>query len=111
MIKEAMLIGRNEYKILEGEFVIGRAKNDSSSNIKINEHGNIFISSNHCKIYNDGEKLEIIDVGSRNGTYVNEEKIMPGERVILKNQDKLKLSGACELEVKIIEEENGRTKI
>mgnify|MGYP001579516388 CR=1 FL=1 len=46
MIKEAMLIGGNEYKILEGEFVIGRAKDDSSSNIKINEPGNIFISRN-----------------------------------------------------------------
>lgn len=101
MIKEAMLIGVNEYKILEGEFVIGRAKEDNPTNIQINEPGNLFVSRNHCKIYNDGEKLEIMDIDSRNGTYVNDNKIK--EKVILKNGDKLKLGGACRLEVKIIE--------
>lgn len=103
MIKEALLIGKSEYKIPEGEFNVGRANDDNPANIKINEPLNLFVSKCHCKIYNDGEKLEVMDIGSRNGTYVNDNKIK--EKVILKNGDKLRLAG-CELEVKIVEESN-----
>ena len=105
MIKEAFLLGEeNKYIILKGEFNVGRAK-DSPSNIQINEPLNLFVSRRHCKIYNDEEKLEIMDIGSRNGTYVNGNRITPRKRVILINGDKLKLAG-CELEVKIVEESN-----
>lgn len=103
MIKEALLIGKNEYKIPEGEFNVGRANDDNPVNIKINEPVNLFVSRRHCKIYNDGEKLEVMDISSRNGTYVNENRVKSGERVILKNGDRLKLGGACKLEVKIVE--------
>lgn len=101
MIKEAFLIGEeNKYEISKGEYVIGRS--DSKADIKIKELNCLYVSRTHCKIYNDGEKLEVIDIGSRNGTYVNELKLTPKVRVILKNLDKLRLGG-CGLEVKIVE--------
>ncbi len=104
MIKEAFLLGEeNKYIILKGEFNVGRSKKDNSVDIQIKELLDLYISRKHCKIYNDGEKLEVMDIGSRNGTYVNDGRIKPGEKVILKDRDVLSL-GCCGLEVKIVEE-------
>lgn len=106
MIKKALLIScvsENKYEIPKGEFVLGRAHERSKSDIQINETGNEFVSGIHCKIYNDGEKIEVEDLKSMNGTYVNEEIIKSEERVLLNDKDELKL-GRYTLKVKFTKE-------
>ena len=57
------------FNISEGAFFIGRAE---SADIYIDEDE---ISRRHCKISNRKEKVFITDLGSTNGTYVNDEFI------------------------------------
>lgn len=96
-------MSEKKYEIPIGEFVIGRSFEGSAANIQINEVGKERISRIHCRIYNDGSKLEVEDLNSMNGTYINEKEITAGEKFPLKNKDMLGL-GSCDLEVRIVEE-------
>ena len=81
------------------EISLGRAvEND----IQIIDSG---ISRKHCKIYNISDKLGVMDVGSKNGTYINNTEILQNRMYLLKDGFKLKLCNYL-LEVKISDEEN-----
>ncbi len=57
------------FRIPEGGSVIGRS---SACQLRIDEEG---VSRNHARVSRDGEAVRIDDLGSRNGTYVNGERI------------------------------------
>ncbi len=108
MINKAYLIitkdeGDEELEIGNGESILGRNYEGSTADIRINKNKNDAMSRYHCKIYNDGEKIEIEDTNSTNGTSINGKRIDRGRRFVLNNRDKLSL-GDCKLEVKIVEE-------
>lgn len=53
-------------------------------------------STKHCKIFLDHNRTYLVDVGSKNGTYVNDKKIEEAERIYLR--DKI-LIGKTKLEL------------
>jgi pSer/pThr/pTyr-binding forkhead associated (FHA) protein len=53
------------------------------------------VSRLHCRLEAEGEKLEVIDLSSTNGTFVNDERV---ERAKLTNGDRLRV-GRVELTV------------
>lgn len=50
------------------------------------------ISRVHCKVINENKKNYIVDMGSLNGTYINNRKILEGEKVDISKGDVIKLS-------------------
>ena len=59
----------SEYFVNKDEFTIGRAKNND---MILNDKT---ISGNHAKIVKRGEKYEIHDLNSTNGTFVNDTRV------------------------------------
>ena len=53
------------------------------------------VSRVHCRLEADAEKLEVIDLSSTNGTFVNDERV---ERAKMKSGDRLRV-GRVELTV------------
>lgn len=72
----------NEYVIKDAEFLIGRAK---ECQLPLDEST---ISGKHAKITKVGDKFEIHDLNSTNGTFVNGVKV---ERKGLRTNDKIKV--------------------
>ena len=87
-----------EYEIPEGESIVGRHNQNSIADIQIQEFGMENISRFHCRIYNDGNNLDIKDEDSKNGTFINEKRIE--KKSSLEHQDTLTL-GNVELKIKI----------
>ena len=111
---EMKLMGiEKEYIIPSGEYIMGRKFEESGAHIQIQEYDMEGVSRYHCDIKNTDGILQIKDAGSKNGTYINNEKIKPHKFHKLSNLDNLTL-GNCTLEVKIKNQlfrQNGRTKI
>ena len=80
----------NTYPLVLAETKIGRLE---SNDIVINEQT---VTKNHAVIFLEKGKIEIKDLGSTNGTFVNGERIRKAE---LKHGDKIKL-GLVELTLK-----------
>ena len=57
-------------------FVIGKSASDSDYRIK----GNTSVSRKHCRVLRRGTNFFIEDLGSTNGTYVDGEKVEPGDQ-------------------------------
>ncbi|MED3548994.1 FHA domain-containing protein [Cytobacillus praedii] len=63
--------------VSEGKsLLIGRASQHSTVDFKLY---NDFVSREHCRIYMNGGKLHIEDLGSKHGTAVNEIELVPNE--------------------------------
>jgi len=52
------------------------------------------VSRQHCKISLLSQQYFLEDLNSSHGTYLNEQKIEPGEKKLLRDQDKIKISKA-----------------
>jgi len=89
-----------EYEITKGKSIVGRHNQNSVADIQIQELGMENISRNHCELENHEGILRIKDLDSKNGTYINDQKMDSHESYQLNNLDLLKL-GNCTLEVKI----------
>ncbi len=70
---------------IEGSMVLGRAP-DCQLRIADN-----YLSSHHARFQNDGGDLTIEDLGSTNGTYVNQEAVE--ERIHLERGDIVQVGG------------------
>lgn len=70
------------FRIGEGEVIVGRGRD---AKIRFEDDG---MSRAHAKIVSDGDQVEIIDLGSRNGTFCNGERI---DRKALADGDKLQI--------------------
>ena len=72
-----------KFDLEEDEIIIGRSE-DAPINL-----GDTNISRQHCSISKQGDELYIEDLGSRNGTFVNDKKIK--EKVKLSKEDMIKV--------------------
>ncbi len=99
-----LLTGRSagqEIKIPVDKFFIGRAED-----CHLRPHSDL-ISRHHCALLVQEGIAAVRDFGSRNGTYVNEERVV-GQRE-LTNGDKLKV-GSLEFEVQLSSSVGGKKK-
>jgi two-component system cell cycle response regulator len=71
--------------LTQTEMTLGR---DSSADITVSDQG---ISRKHAKITKEDGKVTITDLGSSNGTFINDKKISAGEKVALAKEDMIKL--------------------
>jgi pSer/pThr/pTyr-binding forkhead associated (FHA) protein len=72
------------YHLVEGENRVGRSAGNEIHIVaeKISRH--------HARLLLTGEKLEVIDLGSTNGTFVNEEQLEPNQPAVLKEGDQVR---------------------
>jgi diguanylate cyclase (GGDEF)-like protein len=89
--KEACLVviygldlGR-KYNVDRPSIVIGRS---SKADIQIDQEA---VSRNHCKLINTGKSIMLRDLGSTNGTYINDEQV---DEYVLRDGDLVKI-GRC----------------
>jgi two-component system cell cycle response regulator len=89
--KEACLVviygldlGR-KYNVDRPSIVVGRS---SKADIQIDQES---VSRNHCKLINTGKSIMLRDLGSTNGTYVNDELV---DEYVLRDGDLIKI-GRC----------------
>ena len=66
------------------------------------------ISRTHAKIIESDGLLQLVDLGSANYTYLNEDKILPSEQYAIKSGDKIRI-GEYEMAVEMIFERDTRT--
>ena len=74
-----------KYNLNRPQIIIGRS---SKADIQIDQEA---VSRNHCKIINTGKAILLRDMGSTNGTYINDELI---DEYVLRDGDYIKV-GRC----------------
>lgn len=74
--------------LTQSEMTLGR---DSAADITVSDQG---ISRKHARFTKQDGKIYISDLNSSNGTYVNNKKIAPGEKVELEKEDMIKLGSS-----------------
>jgi len=74
-----------KYNLNRPQIIIGRS---SKADIQIDQEA---VSRNHCKIINTGKAILLRDMGSTNGTYINDELI---DEYVLRDGDFIKV-GRC----------------
>jgi diguanylate cyclase (GGDEF)-like protein len=67
------------------EMIIGR---DPAADIVLSDQT---VSKKHARVINEGQRARLIDLGSSNGTFVNDRKKSPGEESVLVKEDMVKL--------------------
>lgn len=70
--------------------VVGRTT-DSAEDADIT-FNNIFVSRKHFAIHNEDGQFYIEDLDSKNGTYVNHNRLQPNEKTLLKHTDHISLA-------------------
>jgi len=88
-----------------GETLLGRKPDRATLVLR----GDSYISGLHCRLVASVEHLEVTDLGSTNGTYVNSERCAPDHPAALAAGDILRL-GATDLEVVYEEQAAGITE-
>lgn len=96
LLRPAFQIRASLYRVRTGKkikldksvTVIG--KSDKRADIVIEE--NPTISRKHCTIYFDNGTYYLEDNGSSNGTWLENQKVQPEEKVVLRNESKIRLS-------------------
>jgi len=76
--------------------VIGRA---SGADLRLDDEG---VSRFHCRLRHDGDEIFVEDLGSRNGTYCNGERIVSGKRQLAEG-DRLQIGTTCVLRFTYLE--------
>jgi two-component system, cell cycle response regulator len=78
----------HRFFLTQEEMAIGR---DPSAEISVSDQS---ISRKHAKIIKDGNKVLLADLGSSNGTFVNDKKVPTGTSVVLAKEDMIKLGNS-----------------
>ena len=92
-----------------GAVIVGRTRGEGMTLVDVNLIGhdaeNMGVSRNHLAIRYDAESgtIKVSDLRSANGTYINDERLHPGEVRVLRHGDRLKL-GRLKLGVTILHE-------
>jgi len=92
-----VLSGTHEGKLIQikdEKFLIGRGE---SCQLRPKSES---ISRKHCAIVQKDGRLLLVDLKSRNGTFINEKQVSPDKAKILKNGDRLRC-GQLEFEVQM----------
>jgi len=88
MIKHTLNYNNNIFTLEHGNIVLGRT---NDNDICISEPS---ISSKHLLLTNFGDKVEIIDLNSSNGTLINGKRITPLKSYTIQNGDRITLGKA-----------------
>jgi diguanylate cyclase (GGDEF)-like protein len=75
----------HRFFITQGEMTIGR---DPAADISVSDQS---VSRKHAKVQREGGQVRLTDLGSSNGTLVNDKKIGSNQSVILAKEDMIKL--------------------
>jgi two-component system cell cycle response regulator len=75
----------NRFFLTAPEMSIGR---DPAAEISVADQS---ISRKHAKVTKEGANVRLTDLGSANGTFVNDKRVPPGSSVILAKEDMVKL--------------------
>lgn len=89
-----------EYPIMEGLNFMGRA-DDKPVDIDLEEQENpekVWCSRQHAVLEFDSQKITIEDLNSSNGTFLNRNKIYPGQKMPLKANDVIQI-GSIQMKV------------
>ena len=78
----------HRFFLTQNEMTIGR---DASADLTVNDQS---ISRKHAKIVKANGKVEITDLGSSNGTFVNDKKVTKDSTVVLAKEDMVKLGNS-----------------
>jgi diguanylate cyclase (GGDEF)-like protein len=78
----------HRFFLTQPEMTIGR---DPAADITVSDQS---ISRKHAKITRIGEKTQLTDLGSSNGTFVNDKKVSANESVFLAKEDMVKLGNS-----------------
>jgi len=89
------------YEFVEDSYLFGRGK---KSSIVLPDAS---VSSSHLKVYREGSTAKVIDVGSSNGTWVNNKKLVKNVPLVLKNDDVIAL---VKQNPQLLNEENAKGK-
>ena len=82
---DVMQFGIKDSYNLVGDVLIGRHRDN---HIAMEDP---FVSEIHAQITVEGDTIYITDLGSKNGTFVNRERIEKKQKVLLKNGDRIKI--------------------
>ena len=91
-----VLTGRHTGQVIRiavPKFLIGRAED-----CQLRPHSEM-VSRHHCALIVEGDYAEVRDFGSKNGTFVNDERVLPAKE--LKNGDVLRI-GPLKFEVTLV---------
>jgi diguanylate cyclase (GGDEF)-like protein len=75
----------HRFFLTQPEMTIGR---DLAAEISVTDQG---VSRKHAKITKESGKIKLTDLGSSNGTFINDKKLKPGDSVFLSKEDMIKL--------------------
>lgn len=78
---------QEEFRIHKSGFIIGRSLEQADMLLSEKVIGRI-----HAEIIRDGKAYYLLDKHSRNGTYLNEERLVPGSRYLLNHGDYITLA-------------------
>ncbi|MFC0469868.1 FHA domain-containing protein [Halalkalibacter kiskunsagensis] len=71
------------------EVILGRTSNEWMPDVSFQ---NIYVSRKHASIYTEKGLFYVKDAGSKHGTFVNHERLLPNKETVLRNGDKLALA-------------------
>ncbi len=75
----------HRFFLTQDEMILGR---DPSADLSVNDQG---ISRRHAKLTKEKGKIRLTDLGSSNGTYINNVKINTNDSALLAKEDMLKI--------------------
>jgi len=78
----------HRFFLTEPEMIIGR---DPSADISVSDPG---ISRKHAKVVKENGKVKMVDLGSSNGTFINDKKLASGDSVCLAKEDMIKMGNS-----------------
>ena len=78
----------HRFFLTQGEMVIGR---DPAADISVADQS---ISRKHARVFKDGDKVRLMDLGSSNGTFINDKKMKPNDSATLAKEDMIKLGNS-----------------
>jgi diguanylate cyclase (GGDEF)-like protein len=79
----------HRYFLTQAEMTLGR---DATADITVSDQS---ISRKHAQITKEKDgKVYLTDLGSSNGTFINDKKVAPGERMSLAKEDMIKLGNS-----------------
>ena len=92
---ELRIIGLNapthiEILVNRNEFLLGKSVSAVNAAITFNKA----ISRVHCKILREGNQYVVIDMKSSNGTYINQNRLIPNQPYPLHNGDVLRMANS-----------------
>ncbi len=99
-----VLVGRHAGQVIRiaaPKFLIGRAED-----CQLRPHSEL-VSRHHCALIIEGNYVEVRDFGSKNGTFVNDERVLPVRE--LKDGDILRI-GPLKFEVHLVSRPQPRPK-